>query len=116
MRMNKTKLRERVVRRLYGDAWRDNWKTIPEALEIALYKDEWKKNVKPLVFKNVTGKHDLLRQWHQWFAKNNVSRLDYEVYTQEQEQYTGRMQLNEAHVYIHDEQIRAFFKLTHFNG
>ena len=49
--MNKTQLRERVVRRLYGDAWRDNWKTIPEALEIALYKDEWKKNVKPLVFK-----------------------------------------------------------------
>ena len=116
MRMNKTELRERVVRRLYGDAWRDNWKTIPEALEIAMYKDEWKKSIKPLVFDDVTGKHELLRQWHKWFATNNISRLDYEVHTQEQEQFSGSLHPTKAEIYIHDEDVRALFKLTFFRG
>mgnify|MGYP001217802890 FL=1 len=116
MRMNKTKLRERVVRRLYGDAWRDNWKTIPEALEIAMYKDEWKKSIKPLVFGDVTGKHELLRQWHKWFATNNISRLDYEVHTQEQEQFSGSLHPTKAEIWIQDDDVRALFKLTFFRG
>tara|TARA_B100000965_G_scaffold355583_1_gene333020 strand:+ start:227 stop:568 length:342 start_codon:yes stop_codon:yes gene_type:complete len=113
--MNKTQLRERVVRRLYGDAWRDNWKTIPEALEIAVYKDEWKKYSKPLVFKEIAGKHDLLRQWHQWFVRNNISRLDYDIHTQEQEQFTG-LYMSDAVIFIHDEDVKALFKLTFFRG
>tara|TARA_Y100001972_G_C7577151_1_gene289546 strand:+ start:169 stop:501 length:333 start_codon:yes stop_codon:yes gene_type:complete len=110
--MNKSQLRERVVRRLYGDAWRDNWKTVPEALEIALYKDEWKKDIKPLKFLDILEKSELLRQWHTWFAKNNVSRLDYEISTIDT-QIGGRPH---AEVYIREDTVRALFKLTHFKG
>ena len=112
MMMNKSQLRERVVRRLYGDAWRDNWKTVPEALEIALYKDEWKKDIKPLKFLDILEKSELLRQWHTWFAKNNVSRLDYEISTIDT-QIGGRPH---AEVYIREDTVRALFKLTHFKG
>ena len=116
MRMNKTELRERVVRRLYGDAWRDNWKTIPEALEIAMYKDEWKKTVAPIEFNEVTAKHWLLREWHNWFAKNNVSRLDYEIFATTEDRALGVPSEHKAQVWILDETVRALFKLTYFKG
>ena len=87
-----------------------------EALEIAMYKDEWKKTVTPIEFRDVTAKHWLLREWHSWFSKNNISRLDYEIFASTDERALGVPSEHKAQVWILDETVRALFKLTFFKG
>ena len=111
--MNSTELRERVCKRLYGDAWRMHWEQAPEALEIQLYKQAWIDATHPLVFEGGVSNAEI-RQWHKWFANNDISRLDYDIRTQEQEDFAGHTQPLETKVLIRDDEISALFKLTFY--
>ena len=107
--MNDTELRKRVCKRLYGDAWRDNWKEAPSSLEIAEYKDAWKADVDPLYIPIVDSPYKILA-FHKWFNDTGISRLDYDVINLKRSPAFDHT--TDVKVYVKEEDVRALFRLT----
>lgn len=96
--MNKD-IRKRIVKRLYGDAWKEHWGSAPTSLEIAVYKRTWMDDHGPAIEAAAT-QHEV----HTWFKERDISRIDYDMYPSIGD--------NVSMVMIRDPDIRALFKLT----